>query len=60
MDGMILVDWKPSHCDWHCLTFIGLFDLPGSQNLTFRPNSLDPIPIDFANERFVASTNPLL
>ncbi|KAH9017449.1 P-loop containing nucleoside triphosphate hydrolase protein [Lactarius hengduanensis] len=30
---------------------IGLFDLPGSQNLTSRPNSLDQFCINFANER---------
>ena len=32
-------------------TFIGLFDLPGPQNLTSRPNSLDQFCINFANER---------
>ncbi|KAG6369453.1 P-loop containing nucleoside triphosphate hydrolase protein [Boletus reticuloceps] len=32
-------------------TFIGLFDLPGSQNMTSRPNSLDQFCINFANER---------
>ncbi|PCH37422.1 glycosyltransferase family 2 protein [Wolfiporia cocos MD-104 SS10] len=32
-------------------TFIGLFDLPGSQNLTSRPNSLDQFCVNFANER---------
>jgi chitin synthase len=33
------------------VTFIGLFDLPGLQNLTSRPNSLDQFAINFANER---------
>ena len=32
-------------------TFIGLFDLPGPQNMTSRPNSLDQFCINFANER---------
>ncbi|CCM03060.1 uncharacterized protein FIBRA_05180 [Fibroporia radiculosa] len=32
-------------------TFIGLFDLPGPQNLTSRPNSLDQFCVNFANER---------
>jgi len=32
-------------------TFIGLFDLPGPQNMTGRPNSLDQFCINFANER---------
>ena len=32
-------------------TFIGLFDLPGPQNLTSRPNTLDQFCINFANER---------
>ncbi|KZT04957.1 glycosyltransferase family 2 protein [Laetiporus sulphureus 93-53] len=32
-------------------TFIGLFDLPGPQNLTSRPNSLDQFCINYANER---------
>ncbi|KAF8419839.1 P-loop containing nucleoside triphosphate hydrolase protein [Boletus edulis BED1] len=31
--------------------FIGLFDLPGPQNMTSRPNSLDKFCIKFANER---------
>lgn len=32
-------------------TFIGLLDLPGPQNLTSRPNSLDQFCVNFANER---------
>ena len=32
-------------------TFIDLFDLPGPQNMTSRPNSLDQFCINFANER---------
>ncbi|EIW79950.1 glycosyltransferase family 2 protein [Coniophora puteana RWD-64-598 SS2] len=32
-------------------TFIGLVDLPGPQNMTSRPNSLDQFCINFANER---------
>ncbi|KAH9947887.1 glycosyltransferase family 2 protein [Amylocystis lapponica] len=32
-------------------TFIGLFDLPGPQNMTSRPNSLDQFCVNFANER---------
>ena len=32
-------------------TFIGLFDLPGPQNMTSRPNSLDQFCINIANER---------
>ncbi|KAF8438193.1 P-loop containing nucleoside triphosphate hydrolase protein [Boletus edulis BED1] len=31
-------------------TFIGLFDLPGPQNMTSRPNSLDHFCINLANE----------
>ncbi|KAG6376338.1 P-loop containing nucleoside triphosphate hydrolase protein [Boletus reticuloceps] len=31
-------------------TFIGLFDLPGPQNMTTCPNSLDQFCINFANE----------
>ena len=32
-------------------TFIGLFDTPGPQNMSSRPNSLDQFCINFANER---------
>ncbi|KAF9236597.1 P-loop containing nucleoside triphosphate hydrolase protein, partial [Melanogaster broomeanus] len=32
-------------------TFIGLFDLPGPENMTSRPNSLDQFCVNFANER---------
>ncbi|KIK12469.1 hypothetical protein PISMIDRAFT_18730 [Pisolithus microcarpus 441] len=32
-------------------TFIGLFDLPGPQNMTGRSNSLDQFCINFANEQ---------
>jgi chitin synthase len=37
-------------------TFIGLFDLPGPQNLSSRPNSLDQFCINFASERLHAWT----
>ena len=36
-------------CD-DLVSFIGLFDLPGPQNLTSHPNSLDQFCINFANE----------
>ena len=32
-------------------TFIGLFNLPGPQNMTGHPNSLNQFCINFANER---------
>ena len=40
---------------WLCkedfTTFIGLYDIPGPQNMSSRPNSLDQFCINFANER---------
>ncbi|KAI0062534.1 glycosyltransferase family 2 protein [Artomyces pyxidatus] len=52
----LLFAWLNEHinerlCRDDFLTFIGLFDLPGSQNLTSRPNSLDQFCVNFANER---------
>ncbi|KAI9438359.1 glycosyltransferase family 2 protein [Lactarius indigo] len=52
----LLFSWLNEHvnerlCRDDFVTFIGLFDLPGSQNLTSRPNSLDQFCINFANER---------
>ncbi|KAK7447693.1 hypothetical protein VKT23_009920 [Stygiomarasmius scandens] len=52
----LLFSWLNEHIN-QCLckedfsTFIGLFDLPGPQNMTSRPNSLDQFCINFANER---------
>ncbi|KAJ7437700.1 P-loop containing nucleoside triphosphate hydrolase protein [Mycena latifolia] len=50
----LLFVWLNKHINqWLCKddlsTFIGLFDLPGPQNLS-RPNSLDQFCINFANE----------
>lgn len=52
----LLFAWLNEHinqrlCRDDFATFIGLFDLPGPQNLTSRPNSLDQFCINFANER---------
>ena len=52
----LLFSWLNEHinerfCRDDFVTFIGLFDLPGPQNLTSRPNSLDQFAINFANER---------
>ncbi|KAI0049900.1 glycosyltransferase family 2 protein [Auriscalpium vulgare] len=52
----LLFAWLNEHinerlCRDDFVTFIGLFDLPGSQNLTSRPNSLDQFCVNFANER---------
>ncbi|KAL0946000.1 hypothetical protein HGRIS_012276 [Hohenbuehelia grisea] len=52
----LLFAWLNEHinqrlCRDDFTTFIGLFDLPGPQNLTSRPNSLDQFCINFANER---------
>ena len=52
----LLFSWLNEHinerfCRDDFVTFIGLFDLPGPQNLTSRPNSLDQFCINFANER---------
>ncbi|KAF8124223.1 P-loop containing nucleoside triphosphate hydrolase protein [Boletus edulis] len=51
----LLFTWLNEHIN-QCLcrddfdTFIGLFDLPGLQNMTSHPNSLDQFCINFANE----------
>lgn len=52
----LLFAWLNEHinqrfCKDDFTTFIGLFDLPGPQNMTSRPNSLDQFCINFANER---------
>ncbi|PFH46960.1 glycosyltransferase family 2 protein [Amanita thiersii Skay4041] len=52
----LLFGWLNEHinqrlCREDFNTFIGLFDLPGPQNLTSRPNTLDQFCINFANER---------
>ncbi|KAI0027842.1 glycosyltransferase family 2 protein [Vararia minispora EC-137] len=52
----LLFAWLNEHinerlCKDDFVTFIGLFDLPGPQNLTSRPNSLDQFCVNFANER---------
>ncbi|KAJ6481577.1 glycosyltransferase family 2 protein [Mycena vitilis] len=57
----LLFAWLNEHinqrlCKDDFSTFIGLFDLPGPQNLSSRPNSLDQFCINFANERLQAWT----
>ncbi|KAL4248592.1 TRAFAC class myosin-kinesin ATPase superfamily protein [Abortiporus biennis] len=52
----LLFAWLNEHinqrlCKEDFNTFIGIFDLPGPQNMTSRPNSLDQFCINFANER---------
>ncbi|KXN87631.1 Chitin synthase 8 [Leucoagaricus sp. SymC.cos] len=52
----LLFAWLNEHinqrfCKDDFSSFIGLFDLPGPQNMTSRPNSLDQFCINFANER---------
>ena len=52
----LLFAWLNEHinqrlCKEDFTTFIGLFDLPGPQNMSSRPNSLDQFCINFANER---------
>ncbi|KAF8643335.1 hypothetical protein AX16_009064 [Volvariella volvacea WC 439] len=52
----LLFAWLNEHinsrlCRDDFSTFIGLFDLPGPQNLSSRPNSLDQFCINYANER---------
>ncbi|KAJ7594228.1 glycosyltransferase family 2 protein [Mycena floridula] len=52
----LLFAWLNEHinqrlCKDDFSTFISLFDLPGPQNMTSRPNSLDQFCINFANER---------
>ncbi|KAJ7036193.1 glycosyltransferase family 2 protein [Mycena alexandri] len=55
----LLFAWLNEHinqrlCRDDFTTFIGVFDLPGPQNLSSRPNSLDQFCINFANERLQA------
>ncbi|KAJ7080469.1 glycosyltransferase family 2 protein [Mycena epipterygia] len=57
----LLFAWLNEHinqrlCKEDFSTFIGLFDLPGPQNLSSRPNSLDQFCINFANERLQSWT----
>ncbi|PPQ68466.1 hypothetical protein CVT24_005563 [Panaeolus cyanescens] len=52
----LLFAWLNEHinqrlCKDDFSTFIGLFDLPGPQNMSSRPNSLDQFCVNFANER---------
>ncbi|KAL1757372.1 glycosyltransferase family 2 protein [Schizophyllum commune] len=52
----LLFAWLNEHinqrlCKDDFATFIGLFDLPGPQNMTSRSNSLDQFVVNFANER---------
>ncbi|KIK16514.1 hypothetical protein PISMIDRAFT_15777 [Pisolithus microcarpus 441] len=52
----LLFTWLNEHINQHLCrdnfdTFIGLFDLPGPQNMTGRSNSLDQFCINFANEQ---------
>ncbi|KAJ8083666.1 hypothetical protein PM082_009542 [Marasmius tenuissimus] len=52
----LLFAWLNEHinqrlCKDDFSTFLALFDLPGPQNMTSRPNSLDQFCINFANER---------
>ncbi|KAJ6488481.1 glycosyltransferase family 2 protein [Mycena vitilis] len=61
----LLFAWLNEHinqrlCKDDFSTFIDLFDLPGPQNLSSRPNSLDQFCINFANERLQAWTQPRL
>ncbi|KAJ7164534.1 glycosyltransferase family 2 protein [Mycena filopes] len=55
----LLFAWLNEHinqrlCRDDFTTFIGVFDLPGPQNLSSRPNSLDQFCVNFANERLQA------
>jgi chitin synthase len=52
----LLFAWLNEHinqklCKDDYTTFIAMLDLPGPQNMTSRPNSLDPFCVNFANER---------
>jgi chitin synthase len=52
----LLFAWLNEHinqkmCKDDFTTLLGLVDLPGPQNMTSRPNSLDQFCINFANER---------
>ncbi|KAJ7117961.1 glycosyltransferase family 2 protein [Mycena crocata] len=61
----LLFAWLNEHinqrlCKEDFSTFIGLFDLPGPQNMSSRPNSLDQFCINFANERLQSWTQQRL
>ncbi|CAK5267340.1 unnamed protein product [Mycena citricolor] len=61
----LLFAWLNEHinqrlCREDFASFIGLFDLPGPQNLSSRSNSLDQFCINFANERLHAFTQHAL
>lgn len=61
----LLFAWLNEHinqrlCKDDYTTFIGLFDLPGPQNMTSRPNSLDQFCMNFANERLQSWTQKKL
>ncbi|KAG5643421.1 hypothetical protein DXG03_000965 [Asterophora parasitica] len=61
----LLFGWLNEHinqklCKDDFSTFIGLFDLPGSQNMTSRSNSLDQFCVNFANERLQSWTQKRL
>jgi chitin synthase len=52
----LLFTWLNEHinqclCRDDFVTFIGLFNLPGPQNMSSRPNSLDHFCINFASEQ---------
>lgn len=61
----LLFAWLNEHinqrlCRDDFTSFIGLFDLPGPQNMSSRPNSLDQFCINFANERLQSWTQKRL
>ncbi|KAG5634988.1 hypothetical protein H0H81_012795 [Sphagnurus paluster] len=61
----LLFAWLNEHinqrlCKDDFSTFIGLFDLPGPQNMTSRDNSLDQFCVNFANERLQSWTQKRL
>ncbi|KAF8064853.1 glycosyltransferase family 2 protein [Lyophyllum atratum] len=61
----LLFAWLNEHinqrlCKDDYTTFIGLFDLPGPQNMTSRANSLDQFIVNFANERLQSWTQKRL
>ncbi|KAG5337139.1 hypothetical protein C0989_010566 [Termitomyces sp. Mn162] len=61
----LLFAWLNEHinqrlCKDDFSTFIGLFDLPGPQNMTSRANSLDQFCVNFANERLQGWTQKRL
>jgi chitin synthase len=61
----LLFTWLIEHIDQYLCrddftTFIGLFNLPGPQNMSSRPNSLDHFCIKFTNERLLNWTQKWL